>query len=207
MRIAELRPDKKHLIKITLDTGDCKWLDRDVVFDHALREDTYLTEETLDELLFESDYTRAKSRALWYLDRGDRTEKGLYRKLTEAGFDKHACAAVIARLKELELLDDRRFAENFAARCAQSNISRRETVRKLLEKGVPYDIAKEAAAETNADEEEQIRTLICKKYAARLCGENGVQKVYGALARKGFSFDAIKTVLKQYNQELEYSEE
>ncbi len=207
MRIVELRPDKKHLAKLVFDTGDTLMLDKDVVSEHVLRPDAVLEPEKIEELTYESDYRRAKSRALWYLDRGDRTEKGLYRKLVEAGFDKRASAAVIARLVELDLLNDRRFAENYAYRCAQANISRREAVNKMMAKGVPYDIAKEAADGMETDETEQIRTLLERKYANRLLQENGTQKVYAALARKGFSFEAIKAALRQYNEELEFSEE
>ena len=207
MRIVELRPDKKHLARLVLDSGEILMLDKDVVSEYVLRPDTVLEPEKIGELVYESDYRRAKSRALWYLDRGDRTEKGLYRKLVEAGFDKRASAAVIARLVELDLVNDRRFAENYAYRCAQANISRREAVNKMMTKGVPYDVAKEAADGMEADETEQIRTLLEQKYAARLLQENGTQKVYAALARKGFSFDAIKTALKQYNEQLEFDEE
>ena len=126
---------------------------------------------------------------------------------SSAGFDKKASAAVVARFVEVGLLDDRRFAENFAERCKDANISPRETVRKLYEKGIPYDMAKETVSETETDEETQIRALIEKKYARKLELENGAEKVYAALIRKGFSFSAVRNVLKKYSEELEYSEE
>ena len=182
-------------------------LDNDTCTDFCLKQGAEITEERLEELIYDSEYRRAKSRALWYLDRADRTEKGLYRKLCEAGFDKKASAAVVARFVEVGLLDDRRFAENFAERCKDANISPRETVRKLYEKGIPYDMAKETVSETETDEETQIRVLIEKKYARKLELENGAEKVYAALIRKGFSFSAVRNVLKKYSEELEYSEE
>ena len=37
--------------------------------------------------------------------------------------------------------------------------------------------------------------------------QNGAEKVYAALIRKGFSFSAVRNVLKKYSEELEYSEE
>lgn len=182
-------------------------LDNDTCTDFCLKQGAEITEERLQELMYDSEYRRAKSRALWYLDRADRTEKGLYRKLCEAGFDKKASAAVVARFVEVGLLDDRRFAENFAERCKDANISPRETVRKLYEKGISYDMAKEIVSETETDEETQIRALIEKKYARKLELENGAEKVYAALIRKGFSFSAVRNVLKKYSEELEYSEE
>ena len=114
---------------------------------------------------------------------------------------------MLSRLKELGLVDDRRFAENFAGRCRESCVSPREAVSKMLAKGVPYEIAKAAADNSDTDEEEQLRRLIEKKYARKLGEENGAQKVYAALARKGFSFSAVRSVLKKYSEELEYCEE
>ena len=207
MLITAIKAEKKHLCALQTDDGRQVLLDRDTCLENGLKPGRELESEELEQLQYDSDYRRAKERALWYLDRADRTEKGLYRKLLDAGFEKRASAAVIARLTELGLLDDRRFAENFAARCEAAQVSKRETVRKLLEKGVPYEIAKEASENRETGEEEQIAALLEKKYLRRLQEENGVKKVYAALARKGFSFSAIKNALKQYSEELENSEE
>ena len=207
MTITALKRQKKHLTAIVLSDGREILLDNDTCTDFCLKQEAEITEEKLEELIYDSEYRRAKSRALWYLDRADRTEKGLYRKLCEAGFDKKASAAVVARFVEVGLLDDRRFAENFAERCKDANISPRETVRRLYEKGISYDMAKETVSETETDEETQIRVLIEKKYARKLELENGAEKVYAALIRKGYSFSAVRNVLKKYSEELEYSEE
>ena len=206
MTITAFKRQKKHLTGLILSDGREILLDNDTCTDFCLKQDAEITEERLQELIYDSEYRRAKSRALWYLDRADRTEKGLYRKLCEAGFDKKVSAAV-ARFVEVGLLDDRRFAENFAERCKDANISPRETVRRLYEKGISYDMAKETVSETETDEETQIRALIEKKYARKLELENGAEKVYAALIRKGFSFSAVRNVLKKYSEELEYSEE
>ena len=198
MQILALQKDKLHLTKITLSNGEEVLIDNDVCRDNYLKKGDELSEEKLNTLVFESQYRRAKSRAVWYLDRKDRTAKDLYNKLCLAGFDKKASAKVIARLTEVGLIDDRRFAENYADRLISSNVSKREALQKMLQKGVPYDMAKEVLGNTEADEDAQINTLIEKKYRTKLLGENGVQKVYAALIRKGFSYDAVKNALKNF---------
>ena len=50
----------------------------------------------------------------------DYTEKALYEKLIRAGFGKAASAAVIARLLELGIIDDRRYAERMAETARKS---------------------------------------------------------------------------------------
>lgn len=206
MKITALKRQKKHLTLVCFENGEVL-LDNDVCADYSLKPDTDVSQEGLKELLYQSEYIRAKSRALWYLDRADRTEKTMYKKLVDAGFDKKASAAAVARFCEVGLIDDRRFAENFAARCLDSNVSARETVRKLIEKGVSAELAKEVVSDKDTDEDAQIAAVIEKKYARKLETENGAQKVYAALIRKGFSFSAVKKALKKYSEELEYSEE
>ena len=207
MLITEVQKQKKHLTKLVFEDGQEALLDNDICLNYSLKPETEIAEEELKKLKYESEYARAKSRALWYLDRADRTEKGMYEKLVGAGFDRKASAAVVGRFVEVGLIDDRRFAENFAEKCRDANISKREGIRKMLLKGVPYDIANEVFSETEIDEEEQIRAVIEKKYARKLEQENGVQRVYAALVRKGFSFSAVRNALKKYSEELEYSEE
>ena len=207
MKVTALQKEKKHLMRITFEDGCELLLDIDICAENAICEGLEIGEEDIKRLSFESDYHRAKSRALWYLDRMDHTEKALYSKLLRAGFEKKASAAVIARLTELGVIDDRRFAERFAERCCENNISKREALHKMLEKGVSYDMAKQVLEEQECDEGAQLNALIEKKYAYKLSQPNGIQKVYAALVRKGFSYAAVRAALKKYNDELEFSEE
>ena len=198
MQIIKLQKDKLHLTKVYLSNGQEVLIDNDVCSENCLKVGDSLTEQAINDLVFQSEYQRAKSRAVWYMDRKDRTSKDLYNKLCTAGFDKKAVAKVIGRLTEVGLIDDRRFAENYAERLLEGNTSKREAFAKLLQKGVPYDMAKEVLAENEVDEISQIKNLIERKYRTKLAAENGAQKVFAALARKGFSYEAVKTALKNY---------
>ena len=201
MFITEIKKDKLHLMRVFLNDGNEVLIDKDVCNEKCLKKGMEL--DGLEEIIFESDYRRAKSRAIWYLDRMDHTEKALYDKLLRAGFKPKPCAKVIARLKEVGLLDDNRYAENYANRLIESNVSKREALQKLLLKGVPYDLAKSVLEETQTDELSQIKNVIEKKYKNKLLAENGVQKVYAALVRKGFSYGAVKTALNEFIEESE----
>ncbi len=203
MQIVSIKKDKLHLTKVCLSDGQEVLLDNEVCCCHCLKVGCSLDEESLKKLSFESEYVRAKSRAIWYMDRCDHTEKSLYQKLLRAGFKKEPCAKVIARLREVGILDDHRFAENYAQRLTSTNVSKREMVGKMLQKGVPYDLVKEVLDETEIDEQSQIKNLLQKKYRTKLQTENGPQKVYAALVRKGFSYGAVKTALKVYIEEFE----
>lgn len=207
MIITALSRDKQHLTRITLSDGAEILIDNDVCVENSIYEGMETEPEFIKELKFSSDYKRAKSRALWYLDRMDYTEKALSEKLNKAGFSKRAVAAVMANLIEFGMVDDRRFAERYAERLMEHNTSKREALNKMYLKGIPYGMAKEVLEEIDSDEASQIAELLDTKYAAKLQNENGVQKVYAALIRKGFSYSAVRTALKNYTEELEYSED
>ncbi len=201
MQIIDIKKDKLHLMKIVLSDGCEVLIDKDVCYEKCLKKGMEI--EDVESLVFESDYKRAKSRAVWYLDRNDHTEKALYDKLIRAGFSKKACAKVIARYVEVGLLNDERFAQNYAERLMEANVSKREAVQKMLQKGVPYDLAKEVLNNTESDEQTQIKNLLDKKYRTKLTCEKGAEKVFAALVRKGFSYGAVREALKSYIEEFE----
>lgn len=206
MIISELKKDKKHLTRVCFIGGEEILLDNDVCLENSLCADIELDMEQIKELKHTSDFKRAKSRALWYLDRMDYTEKVLFEKLIKAGFGKKISAEVLAKLCEFGLIDDRRYAERFAERCKDNNISKREASQKLFQRGVPFELIKEVLSEVEVDETEQITALLERKYAYKLTQEKGFEKVYAALIRKGFSYGAVKDAMKKYNSDLEWEE-
>ncbi len=203
MQIKTIKKDKLHLTKITFVDDSEVLIDNEVVYEKTLKVGADLSEEYINELVFESNYRRAKSRAIWYLDRTDHTEKALYQKLLRGGFPEKESAKVIARLKEVGLIDDNRFAQNYAERLLESNVSKREALQKMLVKGVPYDLAKAVLSDTETDELIQIKNVIEKKYRNKLNAQNGWQKVYGALVRKGFSYENVKKALNSFIENYE----
>ena len=207
MKICEIKPAKLHFNEVYLSNGEKVLLDKDVCAENSLMSDMEIDPDFLEELRFKSDYVRAKSRALWYLDRMDYSEKALYEKLVQKGFDKKASSAVVAKLVELGLLNDRRYAEHLAVKLADQGNSKRAALQKMLSKGVAYDLAKEVLSETETDEVSRILTLIEKKYSSKLQDPDNFQKVYAALVRRGFSYGDVKTALKKYKEDLEFSEE
>ena len=158
--------------------------------------------EELKNLKFQSDYVRARSRALWYLDRMDYSEKALFDKLTQKGFEKKASSAVIAKLVELGLLDDRRFGERLCEKLISSGNSKRAAMQKMFQKGLPYDLCRELLEEKDSDEEDAILKLIEKKYAQKLESKENYQKVYAALVRRGFSYGDVSRALKKYLEDF-----
>ena len=207
MKIVEIKKDKKHTVKVSFDDGRAFNLDLDYWNGICLHENDPIDEDTLNHHLKESDYIRAKSRGMWFLDRADYSEKTLYEKIVAGGISATAAARAVARLKELGLIDDQKFAARLAAQMSESNISKREAYAKLYNKGIPKEIIKLVLEETNFDEDSQITAVIDKKYRNKMNSKEAIQKVYAALIRKGFSYSAVSDAIKKHIKEIEYNEE
>ena len=200
MKIREIKPDKLHYNLISLSNGEEVLIDKDVCSENSLAADTEIDLDTLQELKFQSDYVRAKSRAMWYLDRMDYSEKALYEKLVLKGFDKKASSAVIAKLVELGLINDRRYGERLVEKLTESGISKRAAMQKMYAKGLSIDLCKELLENSEVDEEDSLLRLIEKKYAEKLKCKENYGKVYAALVRRGFSYSDVKSALKKYTE-------
>lgn len=207
MKLTAVKKDKNHTVRLEFDDDSSVKLDAGFFNEICLRTGDTVTPEKLNEYTKESEYIRAKNRAMWFLDRADHSEKSLYKKIVKGGISPVAAARAISRFKELGVLDDYRYAEHLAERMSESNISKREAYAKLMQKGIPKDIINQVLADTPFDESEQIAELIDKKYRLKLQTEGGSQKVYAALIRKGFSYSAVREQLKKYTQEIEDYEE
>ena len=205
MRITEIKPSKLHYNYVSLSNGEEILLDKDICAENSLMAEMEIGTEYLDNLKFQSDYARAKSRALWYLDRMDYSEKALYEKLVLKGFDKKASSAVIAKLLELGLINDRRYGERLAEKLLSQGNSKRAAMQKMYAKGLPYDLCRELLENNEIDEEAQILSLIEKKYSSKLTEKENHPKVYAALPRRGFSYSAVSAALQKYTED--FSEE
>jgi regulatory protein len=113
---------------------------------------------------------------------------------------------VIARLRELNYLNDERFAAEFARQHAQFRKQGRFRIaRELRTRGVPdrhIDAALDSVfAET--DEAASVRARL-KRKLAHLRGpidQRKLASIYGSLLRAGFSSDIIRAELKQAAKE------
>lgn len=196
MKITQILKRRGRLNEIRFDDGTYILLDRQFFLESGLKEDDDISEERADSLEAESDFLRCKNRAMYYLSGGDYTEKAMSQKLKSAGFHGEFVKKTIARLKELGLIDDFRFAQRFVERARENNFSEREIKEKAMLKGVPSDVLRDALGENETDEVERIKALLSGRYAKKLSDSESVEKVIAALLRKGFNFSDIRTAVR-----------
>ena len=204
MKVVNLQQKRKSLTAVVFDDGSELLVDSEI----ALIENITIGSEieNIEKIIYKSDFKRAKSRALWYLSRGDLSEKSLFEKLVRGGFSETASRDAVERMKELGLVNDYMYAKRLADYLSNTGISNREIQFKLTQKGIDRDIVRELSKSEN-DEIDKIKYLIEHKYKNKLDGESNIQKVFAALVRKGFSYSDVKAALRDYSEKLRYSED
>ena len=126
----------------------------------------------------------------------------LRRKLIQKEYPAADADDVIRRLLDNGLLNDARFAEQYARSKMQSTgASKRRLTQDLYRKGIKGDVATEAIANVVAQDEIDPAVVIERVARKRLAQLGDLEHVvlrrrlFGFLARRGYDLDEIKAVL------------
>lgn len=204
MKVVALNNRRKQLTAVCFDDGREILLDTELLVIENIRVGSEICD--LEEIIYKSDLKRAKSRALWYLSRSDHSEKALYDKLIRGGFSDKASSNAVLRMKELGLVNDEAYARRMAEYMSETTASNREICEKLQSRGINRDLIRQLEL-SNDGETDKIKRLLNTKYQNKLGDPEGVKKVFAALIRKGFSYSDVKSAMKEYSEEILYSEE
>lgn len=148
--------------------------------------------QRLQELKEASGNDKAYGNALRYVAMRPRSEWELRMYLKRKSVDEPVADTIVERLRRVGLLDDQAFASAWVAnRRLLKSVSKRRLALELKQKHVPEAIIDQVLHEDETDERDALRELVAKKrgkYADQT-------KLMQYLARQGFGYDDIKTVL------------
>ncbi len=180
-------------------------LDEYLVDNAKIKQGKEFSEEEIVYMVDESHRRRAKQRALWYLSRGDMSEKELADKLLKS-FPTRAVIYAIDRMKIYGYIDDEKYAARLAERLVKDKLtSKRNAAYQMTVKGLSRELVESSLEEIDNNPIETITEIINKKYLKKLQGEDGVKKVVAALLRLGFNYSDIKTAIKSIHEEAEFN--
>lgn len=193
MQIEEIIQGKKGKLIIRAEGGLSFPLYEKEAAKYRLTEGGTLTEQEWNEICSEILEKRAKRRAMYILQRMERTECQLRRKLQENGYPEEIVECAMDYVKSFHYVDDYRYACTYI-RYYQSEKSRLQIKIKLYERGVPSDLIEQALEDEYTGEEDRLidRLLEKKQYDADTMDQKEKQKIYQYLMRRGFRSDAIR---------------
>lgn len=172
-------------------------LELDLELASSLRIGQDLSEASIEALREDGQYQRALGKALQFLGYRSRSQAEVEAKLTEWGVTQGAAGRVLARLRQLRLVDDAAFAAWWVeSRGRQAPRGRRALGLELRRKGLAEDLVRESLAAVDEDAQ---ALLLAQTRAARLAGlprADFERRLAGVLARRGFGGDAMRRAIR-----------
>jgi regulatory protein len=212
MKITGLSAQQKdpNRINVLVDGKFRFSLDISQVTDLGIRVGKEFSEEELDEFEVESQFGKLYGRALEYcimrphsarevrdyLYRKTRTTRVRNKRTGEVkerpGVSAELTERVFERLLDKGYIDDSKFTRWWVEnRNVRKGTSRRKLQAELIAKGVSSTIIDETLSQTTRSDEEELAKIVSKKRAKY----PDDRKLMQYLARQGFSYDDIKSVL------------
>lgn len=163
----------------------------------GLETDRELTQLQYQEILVDILIPRAKKRAMYLLEKMDRTEAQLREKLRQGCYPDIAIEEAISYVKKFHYVDDFRYACNYV-RSHGPGSSRRRLMMELTGKGISGELVRQALETEYTGEErlEILRWMEKKQYDPGQADLRQKQKMYQFLLRKGFRSEDILKELK-----------
>lgn len=195
MQVTEIITEKKKLL-IHTDNGLCFPLYPKEAAQYQICEDSRIPDELWAQIRREVLDPRAKKRAMYLLEKMDRTEAQLHRKLRENGYPEEVVVCAMDYVKSFHYIDDYRYASVFI-RSRQGAKSRMQLKMSLLQKGVAADLIEQALEEEYSEGEETLirKLLEKKKYDPEQMDQQQKYKIYQSILRKGFSGSIVRNVM------------
>lgn len=201
---------RKDKIHIYIDGEYLLTIDEIFWFSCGLVSGDEINEEELTAFEEAAGSRRAFNSALNSLDYRDHSEKEIRAKLLRK-HDADYVDEAVEKLIELDLVNDERYAENYARELFErKKFGKMRIKSELRAKGISADIANAAIEELFEEEEpdnvQRIVDIIGKRYYNRMNDEVGRKKVFSALQRMGYSFSDIREAMSEFSDDEYYED-
>lgn len=201
---------RKDKINIYIDGEYLLTVDEIFWFSCGLVSGDEINEEELTAFEEAAGSRRAFNSALNSLDYRDHSEKEIRAKLLRK-HDADYVDEAVEKLIELDLVNDERYAENYARELFErKKFGKMRIKSELRAKGISADIANAAVEELFEEEEpdnvQRIVDIIGKRYYNRMNDEVGRKKVFSALQRMGYSFSDIREAMSEFSDDEYYED-
>ncbi len=183
------------------DDGSTMRLYRQTVMDFGLYPGLELSDGDMERLRSAAGAESAKMRAVRILAATSVSKGDMEQRLIRKGEDPAQAKEAVQWLSELELLDDRKTAEQVVSRCAGKGYGLARAKQALYEKRIPKQYWDEALADY-PDQSEHITAFLQSRLS---CGydQKDLRKAVDALLRRGHNYSEIRRCLEELSLDTE----
>lgn len=203
MRIESLAtaPDRAGRYRTEFSDGTVMRLYRQTVEDFGLYTGKELSDAEMQQLQTAAGAMSAKMRAVRIVASTGVSKADLEQRLIHKGEDPDQAKAAVEWMAGLELVDDRKTAEQIVSRCISKGYGLARAKQALYEKRIPKSLWQEVLADY-PDQEEEIRSFLRSRLAED-AGPKQTQRAIDALLRRGHSYGHIRRVLEQLSMDTD----
>ena len=187
------------------EDGSVMRLYRQTVEDFGLYTGKELTEEEMKNLRKSAGEMSAKMRAVRIVSASNVSKRDLEFRLVQKGEDPKQAKQAVAWMSELNLLDDRKTAEQIVHKCIYKGYGLSRAKQALYEKRIPKELWEEALADY-PDQTEKILEFL----KSRLNGESDdreVRRATDALLRRGHGYQEIRRAMEKLSFDADFQED
>jgi regulatory protein len=139
---------------------------------------------------------QAKTFLLNSLGARAQSERELERKLAARDVPPSVASEALAFARSYGFTDDAALARYLCEQLRESGYGSRRAQEKLRLRGIDQSLAREAVAETFAEEAEHVLTRAKAALGTRYCLPEERQKAFAFLCRRGFSIDVARRAVE-----------
>lgn len=208
MRIEKFQttPDRSGRYRVEFSDGTILRLYRQSVEDFGLYQGAELTQEQFCALTDSAEKLSAKMRAVRIISASSVSRRDLQKRLEQKGETAGNAAAAVEWLEGLNLLDDRKTAEQIVHSCISKGYGLNRAKQALYEKQIPKELWDSVLAHY-PDQTDKILSYLETKLGNNY-DKNDIQKAVNALMRRGHSYGTVRSALLIFaEQGIDYLEE
>ncbi len=156
-----------------------------------------ITDAQIESFLFESQYGRAKSKALDILSRKSVSGFMLEEELLKRGYDELVTERVKEELEDLGYIDDKSYTLLFLEYAESKVWGKKKILYELSKRGIDKNIVQDAIEEFKIPDAEDIANLIKQRYKGEDLSDFKVrQKIMRFFASRGFEFSVVEEAIR-----------
>ncbi|PIH00869.1 recombination regulator RecX [Clostridium combesii] len=174
----EVQKRNKDRVNVYIDEEFNFACSSELIYYHNLKKGKVIDKNSLNDIIKEDNYIKAKGYALKYIEKSLKIESQVKEKLYLKEYDEDTVNKVIRFLKDYDFIDDDKYCDMYIRE--KLNIYGRNKIKyTLLNKGVKENIVIEKINNINEEKEKKVAYKLAeKKYKIMILREKDKFKIY-----------------------------
>lgn len=189
---------KKGRFNVYVDGEFAFGLDEKILADEKLKIGQNLAQKRIEKIISEYELAKILDKVYRFLSFRPRSKKEIEQYLRKKGIGEEEKKIVLKKLEKAGFVNDLAFAKFFVeSRVKFRPKGKRLIAAELAQKGIDKETINQVLSETQTSEIDLAKVAISKKLERflKLPELGAKQKISQFLARRGFSWETIKTII------------